>query len=178
MGSTDGDGEESVELRDDKLLQCVAPDRHPKGHVALRNLHLGEQAIVLGNGPSVKDISPKILRKHITIGVNEICRYFDPDYVVFADGPGDFATVDPSLSAVRRAFRNCEVIRMAYPTWIAFEPEIKGLAESTIIAGFTSNRMASTVSPIDTHTQGARADLPSRPLSMYWKWCLCSGMSL
>lgn len=91
----------------------------------LRNVHRGEQIIILGNGPSIRDIPVKALRRFTTIGVNEINRWFDPDYVLLYDMPGCFAKVDFELTAIRRAFR-CSTV-LARHNWGEVYPPVENL---------------------------------------------------
>lgn len=46
------------------------------------NLHKGESCLVLGNGPSLKDVPNAYLKKHTTFGTNRIYLKFIPDYYV------------------------------------------------------------------------------------------------
>lgn len=48
------------------------------------------KALVLGNGPSVNNHTVAEYRKFTTIGVNQISRKFDPEYVFLIDPPARF----------------------------------------------------------------------------------------
>lgn len=54
-----------------------------------RDLHRGQKVIVCGCGASLRDFQPP--RGVITIGVNDVGRAFDPDYLVVLNAPDQFA---------------------------------------------------------------------------------------
>jgi len=49
-----------------------------------KNRHVGETIIVCGNGPSLNTLIDAVVAS-TTIGVNDACYYFEPDYLVIID---------------------------------------------------------------------------------------------
>ena len=54
-----------------------------------RNWHKGEIIVVCGLGQSVEEFAP-YAKYFVTIGVNDIGRHFDPDYLLVVDAIGQF----------------------------------------------------------------------------------------
>jgi hypothetical protein len=57
---------------------------------AFRGIHAGETLIVCGCGPSLPELAGQAAR-FTTIGVNDVGRLFDPDYLVVVNPPRQFA---------------------------------------------------------------------------------------
>ncbi|MEL4178312.1 capsular polysaccharide synthesis protein [Roseateles sp. PN1] len=57
---------------------------------AFRGIHAGETLIVCGCGPSLPELTGQAAR-FTTIGVNDVGRLFDPDYLVVVNPPRQFA---------------------------------------------------------------------------------------
>jgi hypothetical protein len=58
-------------------------DFHYNGEIAaLRNIHQGEPAFIVGNGPSLNDTDPRLIKKGITFAANAIylMHTFEPNY--------------------------------------------------------------------------------------------------
>lgn len=53
----------------------------------IRNQLQGESVLIVAGGPSVNDHSVTDMLTYPTIGVNQICRRFDPDWVTLLDTP-------------------------------------------------------------------------------------------
>lgn len=67
--------------------------RDPREHIdVLRDRYKGRGILVCALGPSLKTIplDARFLSQFLTIGVNDIGRYFDPDYVLILDEPSVF----------------------------------------------------------------------------------------
>jgi hypothetical protein len=67
-------------------LPSIKP--HSRSLASFRNQHAGNKIVVCGCGRSLTTF-----RQHdrvVTIGVNDVGRLFDPDYLVLADRPSDF----------------------------------------------------------------------------------------
>src|SRR5215813_1361442 len=56
--------------------------------INFRNLHAGQSIYVCGLGPSIRGFHP---RDAISIGVNDICRYFTPQYLVCVNSHTSFS---------------------------------------------------------------------------------------
>lgn len=65
----------------------VLPENHISHLFKAWNPIEGGKVLVLGNSPAIQEVDLNEIRKHsmITIGVNRICRSFEPDFLVFSD---------------------------------------------------------------------------------------------
>ena len=78
----------------------------------LRNAWKGETVVCLGNGMSINDHPPEAIKKFRTIGCNDICRAFYPDFFVVCDPPKYFrenacAPDGKSLEWAGKGIQNC-----------------------------------------------------------------------
>src|SRR5689334_19591033 len=55
-----------------------------------RDIHAGRPMIVCGLGESIRTLTPAHRQHALTIGVNDIGRYFHPDYLVCINAPETF----------------------------------------------------------------------------------------
>lgn len=51
----------------------------------LAGTYAGRSAVVLGKGPSLARIDRRDLDGHVTVGVNNVCAWYDPDLLVWLD---------------------------------------------------------------------------------------------
>lgn len=67
--------------------------------------HTGKRAIVMGLGVSTNDILEHDLSEFVTIGVNDICKVYTPDYVLTVDLPGRFSKDRlPSITETKSSY--------------------------------------------------------------------------
>ncbi|GGZ76675.1 6-hydroxymethylpterin diphosphokinase MptE-like protein [Algibacter mikhailovii] len=64
-----------------------------------RNKHKGESCIIMGAGPSLKDLPVEVLKKFTVIGTNSSYKHYVPDYNVIVDA--QFSWLDEALKALR-----------------------------------------------------------------------------
>ena len=70
-------------------LQCAVTQPASMNLASFRNRHLGESILVCGCGDSLLQLQPPV--SVITIGVNDVGRYFDPTYLVVVNSQRQFA---------------------------------------------------------------------------------------
>ncbi|MCP3882380.1 MAG: hypothetical protein GY701_28895 [Sulfitobacter sp.] len=93
-----------------------------------RNAHVDETILILGSGPSLNDFCVNDLQKFTCVGINQISRRMDPDYVTLLDSPtGMGEGMGPALRSLIRS--KILVSRMYESEWRALRPD----ADITVI---------------------------------------------
>lgn len=107
-----------------------------------RDRHVGQRCIVSGLGNSllralVSGWDPQAHKDIITFGVNDVCSYYTPNYVILMDAPGDFA--EERREAIKQSRPNRFFIGRSSP-WVEMM-RTKGVPVTTVKLKFYGDEL-------------------------------------